>query len=239
MWRGWLQHSAASHQRTEQQPAEQPWHGLTHPQPVLLLLSATGPFTQTPGKRIFKLHLCFSRGGSWSARRGGRSFPRECSHSPRAARQQRHCRGCTAQPRPLPAPPARQPRHDRQTLPAWNTAAGASHGNHPQTPNRPFVRTDRVGFCHRKGRSAIKKPLAGIPLPSLPDFLQCQIKRLKCSYEGKPSFNCKCFEQAISKAYIFCFILLFFFFLKEGIRGLPFSMKWRCDFLLPAHFIPR
>ena len=58
-WRGWLRNSAAPHRRTERQPAERSRHGVTRPRPVLFLLPAIGPFKQTSGKRIFKLHLRF------------------------------------------------------------------------------------------------------------------------------------------------------------------------------------
>lgn len=60
-----------------------------------------------------------------------------------------------------------------------------------------------------------------------------QTKCLQRAQGGNPATATR-FQQAISRAYIICLI---FFPLNEGNRGLPFSMKQRCDFPLPAHFI--
>lgn len=104
------------------------------------------------------------------------------------------------------------PGKNGQTLPACNTTMGASHRNHPQTANCSFVRMNQVGFSHWNGRSATTKPFTGIPLSSLPDFLQYQKKCLKCYYEGKPSFNCNVFWTSNFKSLYTLLNFTFFFF---------------------------
>lgn len=80
--------------------------------------------------------------------------------------------------------------------------------------------------------SCPRHPAPGAPA-SPPRRPRQQTKCLQRAQEGNPATATR-FQQAISRAYIICLI---FFPLSEGNRDLPLSMKQRCDFPLPAHFI--